>query len=102
MYLAGFPGPSAESSRICRSDKFRQARNGGWQSINSLGTHFPAANTPQADAASGDYKDTPTSDASDFWEHALQTAIWRLRLATVSGICSNDGAVAEWLKAPLC
>lgn len=72
------------------------------QSIDGLRAHYPGANARHAGVASEDYKDTSRSDASDFCEHTLQTAIWRLRLATVSGICSNDGAVAEWLKAPLC
>ncbi len=70
VWLA-FLVPRLKSSHICRSDKFRQVRNGGWPSINSPGGPFPAANARQAQAASEDYRDTATSDVSDFCEHAL-------------------------------
>ena len=40
--------------------------------------------------------------AVDFGTRRLYLAIRRLRLATVSGISSANGAVAEWLKAAVC
>jgi hypothetical protein len=41
-------------------------------------------------------------NAVDFGTRRLYLAIRRLRLATVSGISSANGAVAEWLKAAVC
>ena len=57
---------------------------------------------PNAAAVIDTYYRSTSGGAVDFGARHQYLAIRRLRLATVSGISSANGAVAEWLKAAVC